>query len=172
MQRQSEEALGLLETSDEVTTSIETHGVGVAAKLTERWTTMSIPLRDGTTLEVEGPSPPNFLEHLFTIKDGLTASAVALTVADQKHVHQLAELIGLREEREETRKGVHEKFSITRRVIEDVHGTGKAFVLAGIEGPTARTSAPLLRQVDLAVPRLVDPNLKLSEPKICLLYTF
>ncbi len=40
MQRQSEQALDLLTTSDEIVSSIETHGVEVAAILEERWKAM------------------------------------------------------------------------------------------------------------------------------------
>jgi len=164
MQRQSEEALGLLTNSDEIVASIETHGVEVAALLQEKWTAMTAP--PDSTPQVDAPSPPDYLGHLFTLRDGLTASAGSLSQADQTHVHQLAKVIELREDRDDLVTSGYDKLSIMRRTIDDLHGEGRAFVQAGIEGPTSRKANKLLRQIDLAVPRLRAPDLKLKQAKV------
>jgi len=165
MQRLSQEAFDQLATSEEIVTSIETHGVEVAAILQEKWTTR--PASPDSTLQADAPNPPDYLGQLFALKDELNTSATALTEADQLHVHQLARLIELREDREAVRKRASDKFSIARRTLDELlGGEGKAFVLAGFEGPTARTPKKLLRQIDLAVPRLYTPNGKLAQHKV------
>jgi hypothetical protein len=155
MERQSVQALDLLTTSDEIISSIETHGVDVAAKLEEQWQAM---ITLSSTPQVDGPEPPNFLGHLFALKDGLAVSATGVNEADQRHVHGLANLIQLRDERNNLTEDAYGKFSTMRRAIDELQGPGKAFVLAGIEGPTSRKTPKLLRQMDLAVPRLFEAN--------------
>lgn len=164
MQRQSVEALDQLTRSDEIVASIETHGTEVAARLDERWPVLSVPTEP--TLQATATSPPDFLGQLFTIRDGLVVSATSLSKSDQRHVHQLAKLIRVREEREELKNDVAGTFTVTRRTIEELHGPNKAFVLAGFESPTARTTKKLLRQTDLALPRLRDADLEEAEPKV------
>ena len=163
MQRQSVEALDLLTTSDEIVSSIETHGVEVATKLEERW--QVVPTLSSTP-QVEGPERPNFQGQLFALKDGLVASATTVSEADQLHVHQLGNLIQLREDRNNVRDEAYGKFSTMRRAVDELQGPGKAFVLAGIEGPTARKAPKLLRQIDLAVPRLLHPDLEMPDPDV------
>jgi hypothetical protein len=129
--------------------------VDVAAKLEEQWQAM---ITLSSTPQVDGPEPPNFLGHLFALKDGLAVSATGVNEADQRHVHELANLIQLRDERNKLAEDGYGKFSTMRRAIDELQGPGKAFVLAGIEGPTSRKTPKLLRQMDLAVPRLFEAN--------------
>lgn len=164
MQRQSQEAFGLLATSEEIISSIETHGVEVAARLEEKWTAMAAP--PDSTPELDAPSPPDYMGNLLALRDGLSVSAGALTRSDQVHVHNLAGLIELRDERGEIFAVAYDKFSAMRRTIDDLHGDGQAFVLAAMESPTARTSKKLLRQLDLALPHLRTPNPKLALNKV------
>jgi len=162
MQRQSEQALDLLTTSDEIVSSIETHGVEVAAILEEKWSTANPPT---DSPQVDAANPPDYLGQLLSLRDGLNGSAASLSQADVVHVHQLANLIQLREDRQNQTDDVYNYFSAMRRTLDELHGEGKAFVMAGIEGPTARLTRKLLRQVDLALPRLRSPNLK-PQPKV------
>ena len=164
MQRQSEEALGLIEISDEINASIETHGVGVAKLLEEQWAPNPTP---GTSNpEEDGPGSPNFLGNLFALKDGLAASAGDLKRDDQHHVHQLAGLMQVRQERQELTKEAREQYTAMRRSTEELYGAGQAFVLFGIEGPSSRKPNKLQRQMELSIPRLQDPNLELPPAKV------
>jgi hypothetical protein len=160
VQRQSEEVLGLMATTDEVVTSIEIHGMTVAARLDE-------PRTPAATQEAEGSTaPPNFRDNMVHLKVNLAASAQTMATSDQRHVGQLATLIGLRQERQELEQVVYGKFTALRVAFDILHGPGQAFVLAGIEGPTARTARKLVRQVDLAVGRLGQPGLVLPTPNV------
>ncbi|HEX9732548.1 MAG TPA: hypothetical protein VGG06_11240 [Thermoanaerobaculia bacterium] len=87
-----------------------------------------------------------------------------MATSDQRHVGQLATLMGLRQEPQELEQVVYGKFTALRVAFDTLYGPGQAFVLAGIEGPTARTARKLVRQVDLAVGRLGQPGLVLPPP--------
>ena len=165
MQRQSREAFGLLTISDEIVSSIEIHGAEVATRLEEKWTAKAAP-PDSTTPQLEAATPPDYLGNLLDLRDGLNTSATSLNDADRVHVHELGKVIELREERDDLTESVYQTFSTMRRVIDDLHGEGKAFVLAAFEGPTGRTAKKLVRQVDLALPRLKSPNVKLIQGAI------
>ena len=164
MERQSQEALDQMTTSDEIVTSIETHGVEVAATLTEKW--MAVHAPPGSTPQADAPNPPDYLGQLFALRDGLNASKSSLGQADQTHVYQLARLIQLRDDRAGLTDSLYTQFSTARRTIDELHGEGKAFLMAAIQGPTARTTKKLLRQVEVSLPQLHDPSLKQTEPKV------
>jgi hypothetical protein len=68
---------------------------------------------------------------------------------------------GLRQKVRQVTHRIYHKFSTIRRLLDEVHGEGKAFVLATIEGPTARTARRLLRQCELALAQLLDPSVEL-----------
>lgn len=160
MQRLSQEALALLTTSDEIITSIETHGPAVATILEEKWRARRAPRGSGT----DTPSPPDYLGHMLALRDGLVDSATWLSQADHTHVHQLASLAEAREERAGIFEVTYDKFSSARRTLDGLHGEGKAFMAAAIRGPTARTPKRLLRQIDVALPLLLELGQK--PPKI------
>jgi len=165
MQRQSQEAFALLADSEEIVSSIETHGVEVAARLEEKWTAMAAPT-DPDAPQLVAASPPDYLGNLLSLRDGLSASSTTLGRADQTHVHQLAKVLELRGERDTLFADASRIFSTTRRTIDDIHGEGQSFVLAGMESPTARTPKKILRQLDLAVSYLRQPNPKLTIVKV------
>ncbi len=89
-----------------------------------------------------------------------------VAAADRRHVRQLAVTMDLRQQIREVNARVYRKFSKIRRVLDELHGDGKAFVLATIEGPTAETPRKLLRQCQLALPRLLDPELELPSHEL------
>lgn len=159
MQRQSEEVLDLMTTTDEVVTSIETHGVTVAARLDE-------PRTLATTREAAGGGGPNFGANMFYMKDTLTASAQKMADADQRHVHQLADLIRLRQERQGLQQDVYDHMTTLRTTLDTLFGPGQAFVLAGVEGPTARKAKKLVRQANLAISRLEQAGPELPPIRI------
>ena len=148
MQRLSETALGLLMTSEEVVASIATYSREIAAQLIELWTAI-------------GQDPPDVEGNFSALQGGLEASGQRLAEADQRHVRQVAVTIGVRQRIRQVTAKVYRKFSTIRRVMDELHGEGKAFVLATIEGPTAQTARRLLRQCELALAQLLDPALEL-----------
>ena len=154
MQRQSVAVLDLITITDEVVTSIETHGVTVTAHLDEQ-------AKRAATQEAEGDSAPNFRANMSYTKDTLIASAQKMADADTRHVNQLADVIGLRQERKELQQDVYDHVTTLRTTFDTLYGPGQAFVLAGIEGPTARKAKKLVRQANLAIGRLEQPGLEL-----------
>lgn len=159
MQRQSEEVLGLMTTTDEVVSSIETHGVKVATRLDEQATR-------ATTREAQGANAPNFRSNMFHIRDNLTGSVQNMADKDQRHVHQLAEVIQLRQERQVVQQDVYDTMTTLRNTLDSLYGPGQAFVLAGVEGPTARKAKKLVRQTDLAASRLEQDGLELPPSRL------
>jgi hypothetical protein len=153
MQRLSEIALGLLIISEEVVTSIATYGKEIAAQLVELWT-------------AEGESPPDVEGNLAALGNGLAASEQRVAEADQRHVRQLAVTMGVRQQIREVNARIYRRFSKIRRVMDELHGAGKAFVLANIEGPTAETPRRLLRQCQLALVQLLDPSIELPSHEL------
>ena len=153
MQRLSEIALGLLIISEEVVTSIATHAKEIAAQLVELWT-------------AEGESPPDVEGNLAALGNGLAASERRVAEADQRHVRQLAVTMGLRQQIREVNARIYRRLSKIRRVMDELHGEGKAFILANIEGPTAETPRRLLRQCQLALVQLLDPSIELPSHEL------
>ena len=98
--------------------------IGAAAQLVELWT---------ATLE-EGQSPPDVEGNLTALQGGLAASERRVAEADQRHVRQLAVTMGLRQQIREVHARIYRKLSKIRRVMDELHGEGKAFVLASILG--------------------------------------
>ena len=159
MQRLSEMVLGLLIISEEVVTSIGTYGKDIAAKLVELWTAAGQGLEDGQ-------SPPDVEGNLTALQGGLAATEKRMVEADRRHVRQLAVTMSLRQKVREVTGRVYRKFSTIRRTVEELHGKGNAFVLAGIEGPTAQKPRKLLRQCELALARLLEPGLELPPHEV------
>ncbi len=159
MQRLSEIALALLTLSEEVVTSIATHGKDIAAQLVELWTA------PGQGLD-EGQTPPDIEGNLAALQGVLDASGKRTADADRRHVRQLAVTMNLRQQIREVAARVYRKLSKIRRIVDEIHGDGKAFVLTGIEGPTAEAPRKLLRQCKLALDRLLDPELELPSHEL------
>ncbi len=159
MQRLSEIALGLLMISEEVVASIATHAKDIAAQIVEMWTVSGLTL-------AEGESPPDVEGNLGALGNALAASERRVSQADRRHVQQLATTMDLRPQIREVSGRIYLKFSKIRRVVDELHGEGKAFVLATIEGPTARNPRKLLRQCQLALGRLLDPETELPSHEL------
>ena len=153
MQRLSQIALGLLMISEEVVSSIATYGKEIAAQLVE-------------LLTIPGQDPPDIEGNLAALGNALAASEGRVAEADQRHVQQLAVTMNLRQQIQEVNARVYRKFAKIRRVVDELHGEGKAFVLATIEGPTAETPRKLLRQCQLALGRLLDPAIELPSHEL------
>ena len=159
MQRQSEQVLVRLTSAEEVEASAKTHGPGVGQALDARFE----PARktpEGETLRLP------FGEVIFLFKEDLAGSREHLATADHAHVMQLRKVIELRQERDGLFGTIYDQLGTSRRTIEEVFGKGQAFVLAGIESPTARKPSKLLSQAKLAITRLSDPELELPTPRI------
>ena len=159
MQRLSQIALGLLMISEEVVASIATHAKDVAAQIVELWTAL------GQT-PGEGESPPDVEGNLTALGGALAASEKRVAEADRRHVRQLAVTMGLRQQIRDVNPRIYRKFSKIRRVMDELHGEGRAFVLASIEGPTAETPRRLLRQCQLALVQLLDPEIELPSHEL------
>ena len=153
---QSDRILDLVQFAFEVETQIATHSETVAARLDEAFA----PLFNGA----EEEQPPNFRAILQAMKDKLGDSRKRLSLAEERNINLVREAIELRDERETLTGSLYEDFSSMRRTVEELYrGRGKgnfnAFIVAGIQGPTAQKPTRLLRQIDLATQRLLQPEL-------------
>lgn len=162
-QVQSDRILVLLDTSLKVETEIETHAPEIAGRLDERFA----PRFEGLGV---GSERPDFLSTLLAMKGELQASREALAAQEQRHMDLLKRGIELRGERGKLTDSLYGDFSAMRRTVEQVYDSEgnterSAFVLAGIQGPTAQKPVRLLRQVDLAVAHLLNSDLVLPEPR-------
>lgn len=159
MQKQSEVVLQHLESTAEVVASVDAHGEVVAARLDERLALHQENLEDG-------PTPANSLGMMTRLKDGLVDSQERLADADHQHVEQLRKVLELREKRDEARPRMQQQLTTARHLFEEMHGQGTAFVVAGLESPTAKTVTKLLRQADLAIARCEQPDLVLPPSRV------
>ncbi len=155
MQKQSEAALDLLMISDEIIMSVGTHGLAVAARLQEQRRPIA------AVWHLDGQEAPDVLANLFMLRDSLADTGEHLSEVDQRHVLQLAEFYRRRDASEKLVKSVAAKLSTTRRTLDELFGAKSAFVLAGIQSPTARKPKKLLRQADVALDRLLGGEVEL-----------
>ncbi|MEM7357130.1 MAG: hypothetical protein AAF657_40320 [Acidobacteriota bacterium] len=159
MQRQSQLILARLRSAEDVEASVTLNGSDIGQRLDDRFAP------NVAVTEVEA-SRPAFRDILFTLRDELVASRQRLSSIDNDHVENLRHFLEKRARRDEVLNQVYGQLSVSRRTIEDLFETENAFILAGIEGPTARETEKLLKQVDLAIDRLKSPDLVLPEPKV------
>lgn len=152
---QSDRILDLVQSAFAVETQITTHSEMVAARLQDAFA----PFFD----DAEGEQPPDFRAVLQAMKDKLGEAREKLSLAEEQDISLVKEAIELRDERQALTGSLYEDFSSMRRTIEELYrGRGKgnfnAFVVAGIQGPTAQRPTRLLRQVDLATQHLLQPG--------------
>ncbi len=157
-EEQSDHLLNLVQSAIQVETEIEIHTEGVAARLGETFA----PVFDGWE---EGQEEPDFQATLRAMKDKLGGSRETLSLAEERHIGLIRQAVEKRAERQELNEGLYEDFSGIRRTVEELYrGKGKgnvnAFVVAGIQGPTAQKPTKLLRQIDLAIGHLRQPGLE------------
>ena len=162
---QSDRIVDLVESAIRVESEIETHTEEVAARLEEDFEPI-------TTGLAEGQAKPDFRATLTALKDRLRHSREQLSSAETRQIDLVKQAIELRGERQELSSSLYDDFSSMRRTVEELYrGRGKdpgrvsAFVVAGIQGPTAQGPAKLVRQVDLAVEHLRKPGLEFPPPR-------
>lgn len=153
---QSDRILDLVQFAAEVETRIETHSEEVAARLDEAFA----PFFDNA----EEGQQPDFRALLQVMKDKLGVSRQKLSLAEEQSISLVKRAIELRDERQLLTDGLYGDLSSMRRTVEELYrgrGNGKvsAFIVAGIQGPTAQRPIRLLRQVDLATKHLLQPGL-------------
>ena len=154
MQRQSEQALQHMEIAADVESSVETHGPSVGQTLNVMHAHRFENREDGLTA-------PDFVSVIVSFGEQLGDSRRHVADADHEHVERLRQIIDLRQERDDSISKLYQHFSIARRTIDQFFGSGKAFVIGGLEGPTAQKPTKLLRQAELAIARLEQPDLQL-----------
>ncbi len=162
-EEQSDRILDLVQSAAGVESEIETHTEEVAAGLGETFAGIFEAWGDGQ-------EPPDFRANLRALKDKLGDSREALSQAEERHIGLIRQAVARRGEREELTGGLYDDFSSMRRTVEELyHGKGKgnvnAFVVAGIQGPTAQWPTKLLRQVDLAIGHLRQPGLEFPQSR-------
>lgn len=156
-EEQSDRILLLAQSAAQVETEIETHHEEIGARLHEEFAPLFAPPE-------EGQQTPDFRAHLLALKAKLSDSREKLIRAEELHIDLVRQAVELRNEREELNASLYEDFSSMRRTVEELYrGKGKknanAFILAGIQGPTAQRPTKLLRQIDLATLHLRKPGL-------------
>ncbi len=162
-EEQSDRVLNLVQSAVQVETEIEIHTEEVAARLGETFAAIF----DGWE---EGQPKPDFPATFRAMKDKLGDSRETLSLAEERHIGLIRQTVEYREERQQLNGGLYEDFSSMRRTVEELYrGKGKdnvnAFVVAGIQGPTAQKPTKLLRQIDLAVGHLRQPGLEFPESR-------
>ncbi len=162
-EEQSDLVLKLVQSAVQVETEIEIHTEEVATRLDETF----VPVFDGWE---EGHTKPDFRAMLRAMKDKLGDSREELSLTEESHIGLIRQAVEYREEREQLNGGLYDDFSSMRRTVEELYrGQGKdnvsAFVVAGIQGPTAQKPTKLLRQIDLAIGHLLKPGLEFPESR-------
>ncbi len=157
-EEQSDRVLNLVQSAIQVESEIETHTEAVAAGLGETFASVF----DGWE---DGQDKPDFEAVLRAMKDKLGGSREQLSESEERHIGLIRQAVEYREERQELNGGLYDDFSSMRRTVEELYrGKGKgnvnAFVVAGIQGPTAQKPTKLLRQIDLAIGHLETPELE------------
>ncbi len=157
-EEQSDLILNLVHNATQVESEIEIHTGEVADRLGETFA----PIFE--TWE-EGQEKPDFQATLRALKDKLGDSREKLSLAEERLIGLIRQAVELRDERQELMGGLYDDFSSMRRTVEELYrGKGKdnvnAFVVAGIQGPTAQRPTKLLRQIDLAILHLQQPGLE------------
>ncbi len=155
---QSDRILDLVQSAAGVESEIETHTEEVAGGLGETFAGIFETWGDGQ-------QPPDFRANLRALKDKLGDSRETLSQAEERHIGLIRQAVEKRAERQELMGSLYDDFSSMRRTVEELYdGRGKgnvnAFVVAGIQGPTAQWPTKLLRQVDLAIGHLRRPGLQ------------
>ena len=158
IEAQSDRILALVESAIKVETEIATHEDEIGARLDDE-------LASVTEGWGEGQEKPNHRALFRALKEKLGQSREKLSRTEEHHIELLKRAVELRGESQELTGILYEDFSSMRRTVEELYrGKGKAnanvFVIAGIQGPTARKPTKLLRQVDLAVKHLRQPELE------------
>ncbi len=162
-QRQSEMALQLMESSMEVESSVDTHGVPIVArKLDVIHAPRYLTQEEGK----EGQNPPDFGGTMFALKYELADSRKSLAEADNQHVEKLRKVVMLRRERDSLLPALYGHFAATRQTVEQLFGKGKSFEIAGIDGPTSQKPKKLLRQTGFLTQHLENPELELPAVEI------
>ena len=162
-EEQSDRILDLVQSAAKVESEIETHTEEIGSRLDESF----VPVLDGWG---EGQTKPDFRATLRALQAKLGKSREALSLVEQHHIDLLRQAVEQRTERELLTGGLYEDFSSMRRTIEELYrGRGKdnvnAFVVAGIQGPTAQKPTKLLRQIDLAIGHMLQPDLEFPESR-------
>ncbi len=157
-EQQSDRVLNLVQSAIQVETEIDIHTEAIATGLDETFA----PVFDGWE---EGQEKPDFQATLRAMKDKLGDSREMLSESEQRHIGLIRQAVEYRGERQELSGSLYEDFSSMRRTVEELYrGKGKdnvnAFVVAGIQGPTAQKPTKLLRQIDLAIGHLLQPGLE------------
>ncbi len=158
LEAQSDRILALVQSATKVETEIETHTEEVATGLDEDFAT-------ATAGWGEGQPKPDFRTQLKALKAKLGDSREKLSAAEEHTIGLVRQGVELRVERSELVEGLYEDFSSMRRTVEELYrgkgkGNANVFVIAGIQGPTSQVPTKLLRQVDLAIRHLRQPDLE------------
>lgn len=162
-EEQSDRILDLAQSAAKVESEIETHTEEIGSRLDESF----VPVLDGW---VEGQPKPDFRAILRALAAKLGESRETLSEVEQRHIGLIRQAVEQRGEREQLTGSLYEDFSSMRRTIEELYrGRGKdnvnAFVVAGIQGPTAQKPTKLLRQIDLAIGHMQQPDLEFPESR-------
>ena len=159
MSLQSKLILNLERSARDVESSVTLNGPDIGAKLDVRYASVT------AVTEGEPPRPASG-DILFTLRDDLAGSRRKMVSLDNDHVENLRKFVEKRGERNEVVNRLHEQLSVSRRTIEDQFKPEGAFVLAAIEGPTARNSDALIKQANLGIGRLRSPEMALPAPTV------
>ncbi len=153
IQRQSDAILRLLDASHEVEDSVTVHGPLIARRLEERFAVRFAELGDGER--------PNILATFHALRDEVAASRRKLSADEMHHIDLLQQITRLSLEREDLFGSLQEDYTWLRNNFNRFLGPRLAGSVAGLQGPTAVGTTKLLRQVEVAIHRLSQPDLVL-----------
>ncbi|MCP3957648.1 MAG: hypothetical protein GY719_07315 [bacterium] len=158
LEAQSDRILDLVQSAVKVETEIDTHTEEIGARLDEEFA----PAVTGWD---EGQPRPDFRTQFKALKAKLGFSREQLSTAEEHTIDLVKQGVELRTERTVIFEGLYEDFSSMRRTVEELYrgkgkGNANVFVIAGIQGPTSQVPTKLLRQVDLAIRHLRQPDLE------------
>ncbi len=163
VRRQSESILGYLDSAKEVEDSVTVQGPEIAQTLDQRFQPRVEALI--ATGEVEDGRPV-YRAILFSLRDELAASREELSAVEYQHIDLKGQITELAIERETLHEDLGDDYTFLRGSLEKRAVGRKVSAQAGLQGPTARKSSRLVRQVKVAVYKLSKPDLEIAEDRL------
>ena len=163
VQRQSEDVLRYLDSAKEVEDSVTVQGPAIARTLDRRFEPRVEALIATGELE-EGR--PVYRAVLFSLRDELAASREELSAVEFRHIDLKGQITELAIEREQLHEELGDDYTFLRGSLERRDAGRKVSAQAGLQGPTAKKSSRLVRQVTVAVYKLSKPDLEIPEDRL------
>ncbi len=163
VQRQSENILRFLDSAKEVEDSVTVQGPAIAEALDRRFQPRVEVLIATGELE---DGRPTYRAVLFSLRDELAASREELSAVELHHIDLKAQVTELAIEREQLHDDLGDDYTFLRGSLEKRAAGRKVSAQAGLQGPTAKKSSRLVRQVTVAVYKLSKPDLVIAEDRL------